>query len=179
MRLSLQNRVDNFDAKQWIKQYKACGMGFQHKQASPSDDSQKLHNPYSGIPYAWQLTETLESFFVRLPPATTDQSDETPWIFICNPYIPRQEKRPSENQFNKGNEDEAPAEEGSQLKLVCEGGTERLELLASLKKKLEASGKSTNFVGKEMAKERKQTATDILDLAHAGKVRTGKVTLVC
>lgn len=124
--------------------------------------------------YAWQLTETLEDFFSRLAPATTDQTVDVPWIFICNPYVSR-EKNDEVGEFMKGNEDEAPTEKGSQLRLVVQGGTERLELLAELKKKLELSGKSASFVAKELSQEQKRAIADVLGLAHAGKVRTGKV----
>lgn len=139
-----------------------------------AEPTTKLHNPYAGVKYAWQLTETLDDFLSRLAPATTDQTEDVPWIFICNPYVSR-EKNDQIGEFMKGNEDEAPAEDGSQLRLVVQGGMERLELLADLKKKLELSGKSASFIAKELSQEQKQAVADVLGLAHAGKVRTGKV----
>lgn len=129
--------------------------------------------------YAWQLTETLDQFLTRLPPATTDQSDETPWIFVCNPYVSREGKHEESGAFIKGNEDEAPAEKDSQLRFVVQGAMERLDLLADLKRKVESSGKSTAFVNRELLQEKKQAVSDILALAHAGKVRSGKVRWCC
>lgn len=134
-----------------------------------------LHNPYAGVSYAWQLTETVGDFLKRLPPATTNQSEEIPWIFVCNPYIPRVQKSRSKSQLIKGNEDEAPDEEGSNTRLVAQGGLERLQIATDFIQGLEASGKSKPFIEKEIRKERKQTVDDILLLAHTAKVRAGKV----
>lgn len=140
-----------------------------------AEDQSRLHNPYDGIPYAYQLTETVDAFLTRLPPQTTDQSPHVPWIFICNPYIPRVDKRLSDSQLSKGNEDEAPGEEGSNLGLVTEGGMERLHLVTSFAEKARKSGKTASSAERDITKERKQATEDILNLAHAGKIRTGKV----
>ena len=93
-------------------------------------DISSLHNPYEGVPYAWQLTETVDQFLERLPPETTT-SDQVPWIFICNPYIPRVGKRQSDQDQVKGrdNDNEAPDEEGANVQIVVEGGQERLQLV--------------------------------------------------
>ena len=116
----------------------------------------------------------MDNFLARLPPATTERNEDVPWIFICNPYIPRLEKCQSNGDFVRGNEDEAPVEEGSQLALIVQGGMERLALVLSLKKRMEEAGKSLQMIQREMGKERKKASQDILNLAHAGKVRTGK-----
>lgn len=121
----------------------------------------------------------MDDFLAWLPPATTLRSEGAPWIFIYNPYIPRFEKRHSEGDYFKANEDEAPAEEGSQVKLIVQGGMERLELVSSLQRNLERAGKSHMAIQREMDRERKRAALDILNLAHAAKVRTGKWLLFC
>lgn len=54
----------------------------------------KLHNPYEGRTAGRQLSETVEQFLRRLPPATTQVSHETPWIFIANPFAPRDDINP-------------------------------------------------------------------------------------
>ena len=128
------------------------------------------------MPYAWQLTEAVDQFLDRLPPSTTS-SEEVPWIFICNPYIQRVDKRHSDKVQLKGslNDNEAPDEEGSNVQLVVEGGEERLELVKSFEAKIAGTGKAKSTIDREVSKERKQAATDILELAHAYKVRAGKV----
>jgi hypothetical protein len=125
--------------------------------------------------YAWQLTETIDAFLGRLPPRTTEQADGIPWIYICNPFIPRVEKALAENQASKGNEDEAPEEEGSRTMLVVEGGMERLEILRKFGEGTKKFQSAPSMQEREISKERKAATSDILNLAHAGKVRAGKV----
>lgn len=134
----------------------------------------RLHNPYIGVPYAWQLTETVQHFLQRLPPSTTIQTLETPWIYICNPYIPRVEK--GQNDLGKGgNGDEAPDEKGCNIGVVVEGGLERLELINTFIRGISQTNRTKLAMEKEVNMERKEAMADILDLAHAAKVRTGKV----
>ncbi|OAA49547.1 DNA polymerase II large subunit-like protein [Metarhizium rileyi] len=174
----LQARVDRFDACAWAKQHGVWAFG--SPRPSGLVKSSKLHNPYAGVDCARQLSETVDDFLLRLPPATTEQSEDTPWIFICNPYVSQREKQDDNGgEFMRGNEHEAPAEEGSQLGRVVQGGMERLELLADLRQNLESSGKSAVFVKKELLQEQKQAVVDILRLAHVGKVRSGKWMLFC
>ncbi|KAJ4170860.1 hypothetical protein NW754_007004 [Fusarium falciforme] len=111
--MNLQQRVQDFDVDAWMFQQQE-NPGRAVPRSTLVGDTSHLHNPYAGVPYAWQLTETVDEFLVRLPPKTTELSEETPWIFICNPYIPRVEKAMAQNQLSKGNEDEAPEEEGKQ-----------------------------------------------------------------
>jgi hypothetical protein len=171
----LRERVRSFDTDGWIRQHMEKP-GHPRKQSKHLAGDSNLHNPYSGISYAWQLTETVDDFLARLPPATTDQTVDTPWIFICNPYIPRVHKTQGGGQNSLDNEDEAPDEVGSQVSVVEAGGRERLEIAAKYIGGLTKSGQRPAFVEKEVQKERKQAVDDILSLAHAAKVRTGKVT---
>lgn len=143
-----------------------------------ADTTAELHNPYAGVPYAWQLTETVDDFLSRLPPATTTQTPETPWIYICNPYIPRVPKSESLNQTSKGNEDEGPEQDGSRLDVVIEGGMERLAILGNFVRELPKFGRPPSTTEREKNKERSQATLDILHLAHVGKVRAGKVRVL-
>lgn len=178
-KLELESRVRQFDASEWIDRHGAWGAGHPARQPRFSVETAKFHNPYAGVEYAWQLTETLNDFLSRLPPATTKQTEKVPWIFICNPFVAREEKRTAEDAFMRGNEDEAPAEGGSQLSLVVEGAMERLQLLSELTQRVNKSGKSPTFITRELSQERRNAVTDILSLAHAGRVRTGKWMLFC
>ncbi|KAF4453573.1 hypothetical protein F53441_3819 [Fusarium austroafricanum] len=171
--MDLHKRVQAFDVQSWrLQQQQSPGRPLPRKNLIP--DTPHLHNPYAGVHYAWQLTETIDEFLTRLPPKTTDMTEDTPWIFICNPYIPRVEKSMGENQLSKGNEDEAPEEEGSKTALVMEGGLERLELLSKFKEGIKKSNKVLATQEQEMQRETQSASDDILHLAHAAKVRAGK-----
>ncbi|KAM4057969.1 DNA polymerase II large subunit-like protein [Hirsutella rhossiliensis] len=174
----LDHRVDDFNVDQWARA-QSINPGHPQPQTNFAEHAARLHNPYAGVSYAWQLTETVDDFLARLPPATTVQGETLPWIFICNPYIPRLQRRHSDGGCLKANEDEAPVEENSQLQMVVQGGMERLELVSNLRERMEQVGKSQTVIRKEMIKEAKQATLDILNLAHAAKVGTGKWLLFC
>lgn len=146
--------------------------------ASPAPATQ-LHNPYEGkYCCAKQLNETIEGFLSRLPPATTDVGPDVPWIYVANPYIPRQDR---------GGE-EAPVEFGADLAKFVEGGEKRLEMCSDFVRVLEArtaagrggrgggrGGPTKAMASREIAKEKAECVDDILMLAKVLKVRTGKV----
>ncbi|KAH7157201.1 hypothetical protein EDB81DRAFT_416243 [Dactylonectria macrodidyma] len=176
--LGLHHRVDDFDAEAWLLKYRETpARPLPH--SSVVVDMSHLHNPYAGISYAWQLTETVDAFLERLPPRTTDQTVSTPWIYICNPFISRVKKALAENQASKGNEDEAPEEEGGRTSLVIEGGMERLALVTSFTEGMRKAPRTESTQDREISKERKRAVEDILNLAHAAKVRAGKWMLFC
>ncbi|WYZ34347.1 hypothetical protein EsH8_I_000623 [Colletotrichum jinshuiense] len=173
----LESRVTSFDVAQWWEETKAVQLNRRVK--TEPLDSTKLHNPYAGVHYAWQLTETIDDFLARLPPGTTETSDDHPWIFICNPYIRRKDRLNAQSQHSRGNEDEAPEVEGSQLDVLIEGGTERLGILLNFKKGIEKTRKAQSAMMREINKEKKEAIHDILALAHACKIRAGKWMLFC
>ncbi|KAF6815551.1 DNA polymerase ii large subunit-like protein [Colletotrichum sojae] len=174
---TLESRVDSFNVTQWWEEANAIQVG--RKAKTEVGDSPKLHNPYAGVVYAWQLTETVDDFLARLPPETTEVSDHVPWIFICNPYIPRGDRLTAQSQFSKGNEDEAPEEEGSQLRTLIEGGVERLDILGNFMNGIRKTTKSQTAKNMEIAREKKAAVQDILALAQACKVRAGKWMIFC
>ncbi|KAG6117158.1 hypothetical protein E4U13_001282 [Claviceps humidiphila] len=175
-RLLLESRVQQFNASEWINRRGTWGVGVPTRRPLCAMETAKFHNPYAGVAYAWQLTETLPEFLSRLPPATTDQSEDVPWIFICNPFVAREDKTTVVDAHMKGNEDEAPPEAGRQLSFVVEGAKERLTLLSELMQRVKTSGKAGAFIARELSQERRHAASDILHLAHAGRVRTGKAS---
>lgn len=158
----------------------SAGMG-----AGAGAAANQLHNPYEGRPScAKQLSETTDAFLARLPPSTTDAGPDCPWIFVANPFIPREDRGGQE----------APAEFGAQLGRFVEGGEARLEMLGDLVRELQektaaaggsqrasqrgsrGAGPSKAAVSREVAKQREGCANDILMLAKMLKVRTGKVS---
>lgn len=138
--------------------------------------AKQLHNPYEGkSSCAKQLRETVDAFLSRLPPATTDVDVDRPWIYVANPFIPREDR---------GGE-EAPAEFGAQLERFVEGGGERLQMHADeIREARERGagsqrvkgGPSKAAVSRELAKQKEGCVNDILMLAKLLKVRTGKVS---
>src|SRR5690606_1827169 len=124
----LINRVEQLDTEKWWQDRILVPLHPQPPRQRPKDVSH-LHNPYEGCSFAWQLTETLDSFLARLPPSTTQASEDLPWIYICNPHVPRKHKSEAQNQLSKGNENEGTEEEGTNLALASEGGITRLHLL--------------------------------------------------
>ena len=172
--------------------------------SKPSPSSQTLHNPFAGLPYAWQLTETVAAFLARLPPQTIRQLEEgapiatdedgdgagganpdaVPWIFICNPFIgpTRRAGRAGSTVAIRGCEDEGPEDDAAQVARFVQGGAARLELLAaSLAHYTTGGGGSTSGLprnaaaAREMAKDRQLAVDDTLMLAQALHVRCGKV----
>lgn len=145
-------------------------------QPSPSSALKQLHNPYEGrIKCAKQLSESPDAFLARLPPSTTDLSPDVPWIYVANPFIPRHQ-----SQVGRGEEEEAPAEAGTQLVGFMQGGRERLELMAdfvrTIETKLGKGGVKGAAVTRQVTKEREDAVADVLMLARMLKVRTGKVS---
>ncbi|KAI1248095.1 hypothetical protein MGN70_010344 [Eutypa lata] len=135
-----------------------------------------LHNPYAGVPYAWQLEETVDAFLARLPPSSTLQTERTPWIYICNPFTARQAAANTQQQQQvvPGCEDEAPVERGSDVRTFCQGAMERLHMASGFMEQCRRSGMGTAFVTRECAKAGADAAVEVLDLAHALRVRCGK-----
>lgn len=171
---ALDQRVRAFDVEDWAAQ-QGTKPSWPQQRPKLNEMASHLHNPYAGVPYAWQLTETLDDFLARLPAGTTDQTPDVPWIFICNPFVPRVPRNEGAAQTCKGNENEGPEEEGSRLSVVIDAGMERLELLNTFTNQIASFGKPASVVEREVNKERAQASKDILQLAHAAKVRAGKV----
>ncbi|PKS07090.1 hypothetical protein jhhlp_005688 [Lomentospora prolificans] len=174
----LKQRVKEFNTDRWWKDRAMVPL-----QPTPSFTTPRskthLHNPYQGYNFAWQLTESLDDFFTRLPPATTDAEDKLPWIYICNPYVQRKPKAEAQSHASKGNEDEGPEEDGSNLSMANSGGMERLHLLTNFIQGALAIGGNVPAVLKDIENQKLQAMQDILNLAHACKVRCGKWMIFC
>ncbi|KAK6854742.1 hypothetical protein PG995_009835 [Apiospora arundinis] len=172
----LQERVDSFDVQAWWEQRQHVHSALRLQAVrQPQAVKAHLHNPYAGYPYAWQLTETVDAFLERLPPATTDESpDECPWIFICNPFIERKPKSLAQNQLVLGSENEGPEEELTDIPRFIAGGTERLGMVTEFADFMKKSTKSKAAVTREVNKAGREATGDILDLALNLRVRCGK-----
>ncbi|KAL2024812.1 hypothetical protein VTK56DRAFT_5633 [Thermocarpiscus australiensis] len=154
---ALEDRVNNIDLAAWWDRHKNAFADPLRRQGSrkPPAAAGPLHNEHEGDPYAWQLSESVDDFLARLPPATTDLRPGVEWIWISNPFIP---PRPRQA-----------------LDRFLEAGTERLELFSSFQKMASASGgKSDVAIQRDVAKARAETAKDLRELAADCNVLTGK-----
>lgn len=137
-----------------------------------------LYNVYEGLPCARQLSETVDEFLQRLPPATTQQSILLPWIFIANPYIPNNRKQVLPSQAPAADLiTEAPPEPESDVRRFREMGTALLEELTRLKQHNERkyAGQPATTVTREIDVRKTQIVQKILDAAQETHVRSGKV----
>lgn len=174
-------KVEDLDLYDWWTSYNTIKtpLKLQSRQLVHSDVTH-FHNPYAGCEHAWQLSESVDYFLDRLPPATTtDKSGLRPWIFICNPYIARKSKSGAQNQHVKGCEDEGPEEEGSDLPRFCEGGVQRLHLVTAFHYKVNHAAMTPTIRSREKNKASTDASNDIMNLAHGLHVRAGKWMLFC
>ncbi|KAJ8125500.1 hypothetical protein O1611_g8138 [Lasiodiplodia mahajangana] len=175
----LERKVDNFDVNKWWQAHGALETPLKSQAKGSSLPIPQYHNPYAGHAYAWQLTETVDAFLKRLPPATTEQTPGHAWIWICNPYVKRKSKAEAENQQIRGGEDEAPEDEGADLATLIKAGQERLHFASSFIDQFRQPGLSNSFTLQESKKAGMDAANDILELAKNLRVTCGKWMLFC
>ena len=115
-----------------------------------------LHNRFEGHSGAWQLTESVDNFLTRLPPASTDRGlTGLTWIRIANPFI--------EN-----------AAEGENHQEFIQGGLARLKILSSFIRMSNTSGKPRFVVKREISEARKATVNDLHELSIRCGLVSGK-----
>lgn len=85
------------------------------------------YNPYEGNVAGRQLSESVDEFLARLPPATTPISQDVPWITVANPY--RERPRAGELGKGQGAASEAPTQKNSDWKQFTSRGYGLLEEL--------------------------------------------------
>ncbi|KAH9890880.1 DUF1917-domain-containing protein [Xylariomycetidae sp. FL2044] len=181
----LKTRVHALDVETWWEDHeyheaasRPLTIQARKQEAAAADEAPRFHNPYAGMAYAWQLTETVDDFLDRVPPATTSAIGG-PWIWICNPYIERKSKKEAANQYIRGCEDEVPEDDGADLKTLMNAGMERLHIARSFIDKWKNSGESQNIIARESGKAGRAAAKDILQLADQLSVKCGKWMLFC
>jgi len=172
----LEKRVENLNVGTWwqAREGAATPLGLQ-SQGAPSNDVSHLHNPYAGNKHARQLTETVDAFLSRLPPATTEKTPGHAWIWIYNPYRKRKSQMEAQNRHLRGGEDEVPEAEGADLPMLMQAGQERLDIASSFCNEYRNSGQPQVMISRETRKAGMDAAKDILDLAQALGVTCGKV----
>ncbi len=150
----MEARVNEFDVHSgWERHDRLRRLMPRPRDDTPSPAG-RLHNVFEGVPGAWQLSETVDDFLIRLSPATTDWQLDIDWIRIANPFIPGEGKQGLEE--------------------FVRGGSERLRLFSEFVKMSSASGRSKFVVGREVSKERAAVIRDLCELATACNVLSGK-----
>ncbi|AEO67752.1 1aa27437-0e3f-49f3-828c-21c5fee6622b [Thermothielavioides terrestris] len=158
----LEDRVANFDVVSWWDRHRPMASYIQQtaRNLSAGPAPGCLYNKYEGEPGARQLSESVDDFLARLPPATTDWRPGLDWIFIANPY--------------------EPPGPGAALDRFMAGGEERLQLLEAFENMVTASsaggmaGRSLAKLQKDVAKERRAAVEDLRQLAVVCNVVLGK-----
>ncbi|RYC57186.1 hypothetical protein CHU98_g9023 [Xylaria longipes] len=177
----MESKVDGFDVQKWWQDDEALETPIKNQARGGSGTTyeSRLHNPYAGDTYAWQLTETVDAFLERLPPATTEEAPGHSWIWICNPYIKRKSRNDAENQRIRGGKDEVPEDEGADLATLMQAGEERLDFASSFINQFRKPGIPQALIIQESRKAGMDAAKDILDLAKGLRVTCGKWMLFC
>ncbi|GAW17867.1 hypothetical protein ANO14919_073340 [Xylariales sp. No.14919] len=175
----LKRKVEHFDVNKWWEDHEALKTPLSTRAGGASENMSLLHNPYAGDPYAWQLTESVDAFLSRLPPATTEETPDHRWIWVCNPYIKQKSRHEAENQRVRGGEDEAPEAEGADIATLMEAGEERLHFASSFIDQFRVPGISGALFIRETKKAGMDAANDILSLAKRLRVTCGKWMLFC
>ncbi|KAJ8108926.1 hypothetical protein ONZ43_g6277 [Nemania bipapillata] len=175
----LEKKVDDFDVNKWWQDHETIETPLTIQARGEPLAITQYHNPYAGHPYAWQLTESINAFLARLPPATTMGAPDCPWIWVCNPYIKRKSKREAGNQQVRGGEDEAPEDERADVATLMKAGEERLQFASSFIDQFRQPGLLNELTIRESKKAGMDAAKDILDLAKGLRVTCGKWMLFC
>ncbi|KAK2613118.1 hypothetical protein N8I77_000047 [Diaporthe amygdali] len=154
----LHNRVDNFDVnKYWSR----------HGHAPDNDAmdiAHAIHNGYDGVASARQLTETVDQFLARLPPATTRVTLNCPWIYIWNPFVPSDCIYPVQGDGDTVGRDEA-------TNVFTAHAQKRLDVYRDF---VEKNRTKTGRISAKIRQESKRFSGQVLELASQLGVTEGK-----
>jgi hypothetical protein len=120
-----------------------------------------------------QLSETVDDFLLRLPPATTEVSNDVPWIWIANPYEPVHViLEDSDNEPTGEEEGEKPNVNKMYihgLNILQEFESSRFQIRQN------GAGKPPGVIAREISREKDRTVMEIQKLAIELKCTGGKV----
>ncbi len=144
-------------------------------EADTAPKSVKLYNPYEGQLDARQLSESVEEFLTRLPPATTQSSGDIPWIYIANPYRKAPKKADHDDYSVTG---EGPPDEDSEWGKFVSIGTRLLQELTSMRHELEKkhSSKAKAAIARAVNADKDRIVKELLDTAKLLHCTNGKVS---
>ncbi|KAF8866327.1 DUF1917-domain-containing protein [Acephala macrosclerotiorum] len=133
----------------------------------------KLYNPYEGRVDSRQLTETIDEFVKRLPPATTFVTLDVQWIWIANPY---RKVMKEANQDAGSHMKEAPPDEKADKVSFEIIARSLLEELTNKRLELEKKnpGKAKSTITKLLKADQDRIVKEILGTAKTLHVTCGK-----
>ena len=171
---TLKDRANSFNAAAWwsSKAPSLTEIANANMEIAVEKKEATLYNPYEGLRgCARQLGETADEFLERLPPATTQQTVITPWIFIANPY----RKAPTRSGEG-GVLEEGPPEEDSDWAQFGVLAGNLLEELTGIRHDIEKRevGKAKATITKKVNVEKEKIVRKILDTAIDLHCTSGK-----
>lgn len=177
MKQDLEQRALAFDPEEYLKHKtpSLTEIANANMESAKVMKAATLYNPYEGHFAGRQLTETVEEFLERLPPAATQVTEQVPWIYIANPY----RKAPKEEVDKKEISGEAPPDEESDwAQLVVLGGN-LLEELTTIRHSIEKqkAGQAKATITKAVNIQKDKIVKKLLDTAVELHCITGKVSL--
>lgn len=152
-----------------------AGVGIMEDNPSVQVASQEviLSDRFKDVWKGRQLSETVDEFLHRLPPATTEISNNLPWIWIANPYEPvHAVVEDGDNEPTMEEEDE----KSNMSKMIIHG----LNMLQEYEgKRFQIQqhdvAKPVEAVTREISRERDRAVMEIQKLAVELKCTSGKV----
>ena len=124
----LEQRALSFDPEEFLKHKtpSLTEVANVNMQSGNAGNAATLYNAYEGNFAGRQLTETVDDFLERLPPATTQATDLVRWIYIWNPY--QKASKREEHDHKEVTGEAPPDEESDWAQLVVLGGNLLAEL---------------------------------------------------
>ena len=173
-----EDRASTFSAVSWWndKTPSINEIALANIEAESKKKGAKLFNLYEGQFSGRQLTETVEAFLGRLPPAATPASEVVPWIFVWNPY-----QKPPEDTSDGNNKEDVTAEgiphEGEDRLRFESLAKNLLDQLSDRKSEIERqkAGKAKSAITKAFNIEKEKIVKKILDTAVDMRCTSGKV----
>jgi hypothetical protein len=173
----LEQRALNFDPAEYLKHKtpSLTEIANANMENAKAMKAVTLYNPYEGQLAGRQLTETVEEFLERLPPATTQVTDPVPWIYIANPYRKAPKK---EEHEQKGISGEAPPDEESDWAQFVVLAGNLLEELTTMRHSIEKqkAGQAKATITKAVNIQKDKIVKKLLDTAVELHCTSGKVS---
>ena len=174
----LEVRARSFDVEDWWKHRKKSLMARAQENLDKAVSSQTaiLYNPYEGRFSGRQLGESIDEFLQRLPPATTTQSNEIPWVYIANPHRDPPKSRKLGGFKPEFGQEEAPVTEEEDWPQFVVTGGKLLEDLRQTRHDIEKRlvGKAKQTITKALNPRKEETVKKLLDTATKCRCTSGK-----